>query len=137
MTERPLSGFSRGNRSNEGGEEKEKPFRIQKKRLGEVKFVHENGEFGFIEAEDFREDVFFHKTSWESDRNLLPQPEMYVEFELDDDQFEEKQKLRAKVVRPTQRPSGRKLKASDATFEFTFHHPKARRKRPTWRDGSE
>jgi len=132
VADRPLSAFTRNDGRDE--DEKEKPFRIQKKRLGEIKFMQENGEFGFIRAEDFREDVFFHKMAWESDENWTPQVEMFVEFELDDDHYEVNQKLRAKVVRPTDRPAGRKLKASDATFEFTFHHPKARRKRPTWRD---
>ena len=142
MSNRPLSGFYSGDRNqrkrddgkNDDGEQKEKPFRIQKKRLGEIKFMKEDGEYGFIEAEDYREDVFFHKMAWESEKNLIPQAEMYVEFELDDDHHEENQKLRAKVVRPTDRPAGRKLKASDAEFKFTFHHPKARRKRPTWRE---
>lgn len=137
MSERPLSRFSNQGRSDESKakpSEAEKPFRIQKKRLGEIKFIKEDGEFGFIQSEDFREDVFFHKMAWQSETRLLPQVEMYVEFELDDDHFEENKKLRAKVVRPTDRPAGRKLKASDADFEFTFHHPRARRKRPTWRD---
>ncbi|SMP56877.1 Cold shock protein, CspA family [Neorhodopirellula lusitana] len=143
MSHSPLSGFSSNNRDDrkpnddrrgKDGEAKEKPFRIQKKRLGEIKFMKEDGEFGFIQAEDFREDVFFHKMAWDSENNLTPRPEMYVEFELDDDHYEENKKLRAKVVRPTGRPAGRTLKASDAPFEFTYHHPKARRKRPTWRD---
>lgn len=96
--------------------------------------MREDGEFGFIRAEDFREDVFFHRFAWESEKNLVPQVEMYVEFELDDDHYEETKKLRAKVVRPTDRPAGRKLKASDSPYEIVFHHPRARRKRPSWRE---
>ncbi|TWT75155.1 cold shock domain-containing protein [Allorhodopirellula solitaria] len=137
MSERPLSGFSsRGRSRDEDDEEKKKPFRIQKKRLGEIKYIRDDGEFGFIQAEDFREDVFFHKMSWDGDPRIVPQNEMYVEFELDDDHYEATQKLRAKVVRPTHRPSGRKLKASDSPYEIVFHHPRARRKRPTWREDS-
>ncbi|TWU19895.1 Cold-shock DNA-binding domain protein [Allorhodopirellula heiligendammensis] len=139
VSDRPLSGFSSQGRSRDGDDEvKKKPFRIQKKRLGEIKYIRDDGEFGFIRAEDFREDVFFHKMAWESDPRIVAQNEMYVEFELDDDHYEETKKLRAKVVRPTHRPAGRKLKASDSPYEIVFHHPRARRKRPTWRgDESE
>jgi cold shock CspA family protein len=154
VSERPLSGFipsgaSKWPRSSqsakssfgkatrakpEDDEEKEKPFRIQKRRLGEIKYIRDDGEFGFIQAEDFREDVFFHKMAWDSDPRIVPQNEMYVEFELDDEHYEATKKLRAKIVRPTHRPAGRKLKASDSPYEIVFHHPRARRKRPTWRD---
>lgn len=122
-------------------EEVKKPFRIQRRRLGSVKFVREDGEFGFITAEDFREDVFFHRRDWDgqvtqgnSTRTIEPQVEMWVEFELDDEHFATEKKLRAKYVRPTQRPEGRKLSGRDATFQITTHHPNARKKRPTWRE---
>ncbi|MFK8115400.1 MAG: cold shock domain-containing protein, partial [Rubripirellula sp.] len=59
--------------------------------------------------------------------------ELWVEFELDEEHLEENQRLRASVVRPTTRPSGRKLSGRDATFRIVTHHDNARRKRPTWR----
>ena len=61
----------------------------------------------------------------------------YRAGELDDDQFEEDKRLRAKVVRPTTRPIGRKLSGRDATFQIITHHPKARRRRPSWRGKEE
>lgn len=48
-------------------EDRPKRVRITRKRLGKVRFVEASGEYGFIEAEDFREDVFFHHSSFESD----------------------------------------------------------------------
>ena len=63
----------------------------------------------------------------------MTRPVSGVEFELDDEQFEEEKRLRAKVVRPTTRPIGRKLSGRDATFQIITHHPKARRRRPSWR----
>ncbi len=57
----------------------------------------------------------------------------FVEFEIDDEMFEAEQRLRAKVVRLTRRPMGKKLSGRDATFKIVTHHPKARRKRPDWR----
>ena len=149
-------------------DEQPKKFRIARKRLGTIRFVDPKGEYGFIEAEDFREDVFFHNSAWDpatgSGDQAANQPSFgagnqggagranahtqniskkldaeelvrkHVEFELDDDLFETEQRLRAKVVRPTRRPMGRKLSGRDATFKVVTHHPKARRKRPDWRN---
>jgi len=112
----------------------EKPFRIQKRRLGRIKVIKPEGEYGFIDSDDFREDVFFHFKAWEAYNGETFDIDSYVEFELDDDQFDEKKRLRAKVFRPTDRPDGKKLSARDATFDLVYHHPKARRRRPTWRD---
>lgn len=117
-----------------------KPFRVQRRRLGRIRFVHPEGQYGFIEAEDFRDDVFFHRRDWsaqsenrQSSSAELPEIGTWVEFELDDEHFAVEKKLRAKVVRPTDRPSGRKLSGRDATFQITTHHPRARRRRPDWR----
>lgn len=102
--------------------------------------IQPDGQFGFIDAEDFRDDVFFHRDHWDGrvTRNgrqttIHPEIGMWVEFELDDVRFEEEKRLRAKVVRPTDRPIGRKLSGRDATFKIVTHHPNAKRKRPTWR----
>ncbi len=122
-------------------EPQKKPFRIQRRRLGSIKFVREDGEYGFIEAEDFRDDVFFHRRDWQGETSaghgntvIEPAVDMWVEFELDDEHFATEKKLRAKLVRPTNRPEGRKLSGRDATFEIPRHHPNARKKRPSWRE---
>ncbi|MBL6724134.1 MAG: cold shock domain-containing protein [Rubripirellula sp.] len=121
-----------------------KKFRIQRRRLGKVKFLAEKGDYGFITAEDYKEDVFFHMSTWKPDSATLGESSaveliegLWVEFELDDDQFEEDKRLRAKIVRPTMRPIGRKLSGRDATFQIITHHPKARKRRPSWRDTQE
>jgi hypothetical protein len=144
-------------------DEPPKKFRITRKRLGTIRFIDPKGEFGFIEAEDFRDDVFFHHSvvqhptdnragplSGQASQQDEPGPygrrpqrpvklnaeEMvtkHVEFEIDDELFETEQRLRATVVRPTRRPMGKKLSGRDATFKIVTHHPKARRKRPDWR----
>lgn len=111
-----------------------KPFRIQKKRLGRIKFIRPDGEFGFIDSDDFREDVFFHWRSWESPQGAGFDHDQYIEFELDDDHFDATGQLRAKVVRPTERPDGKRLTARDATFEIVQHHPRAKRRKPAWRN---
>jgi len=128
----------------DGQPEPKKKFRIQRRRLGQIKFVAEKGDYGFITAEDYRDDVFFHMSTWQPN---TPEEEqsteteliegLWVEFELDDDQFDEDKRLRAKVVRPTTRPIGRKLSGRDATFQIITHHPKAKRRRPSWRGQQE
>ena len=107
---------------------------MPKKRIGRIRFVREDGAFGFILAEDFREDVFFHRSSWEGPPGSGPVAEMLIEFELDEDHLAAEKRLRATVVRPTDRPDGMKLDARDTPHLLNKHHPKARRKRPTWRD---
>ena len=128
MKPSPLS-----NRSPEQEKPPAAPFRIQRKRLGRIKTVKPEKEFGFIDSDDFREDVFFHFKAWDAPNGELFYDDSYVEFEIDEEHFEKTKKLRAKVFRPTDRPDGRKLTARDATFEIVHHHPRARRKRPTWR----
>lgn len=121
-------------------DEVKKRFRIQRQRMGKITFIKDDGSFGFIKAEDFRDDVFFHFQDWDGTVmkegrpfKLAPEIDMNVEFELDDEHFESEKRLRAKSVRPTNRPTGRKLSGRDATFKIVTHHPKARKKRPTWR----
>lgn len=124
----------------DGTPEPKKKFRIQRRRLGKIKFIAEQGDYGFITAEDYRDDVFFHSSNWKPDTTQHAEADelelaegLWVEFELDDEQFEEDKRLRAKVVRPTTRPIGRKLSGRDATFQIILHHPNSRKRRPSWR----
>ncbi len=121
---------------NRNTDKSEKKFYIQRNRLGVVKFVRPEGDFGFIEAEDFREDVFFHKSVWTGQLRggpCDPQAGQFVEFELDDEYLEREKKLRAKAVRLTNRPMGRRMTMRDTPHLANAHHPNARRKRPVWR----
>lgn len=53
------------NKPQPADEERPKKFRITRKRLGTIRFIDPKGEYGFIEAEDFRDDVFFHHSVWD------------------------------------------------------------------------
>lgn len=111
-------------------------FRIQRRRLGVIKYLRADGHFGFIEAEDFREDVFFHKSVWEPSegvRGREPLVGTSVEFELDEAYRASENKLRATVVRLTNRPMAKRLSVRDTPHLINPRHPKARRKRPSWR----
>lgn len=118
----------------------DKPFYIQRRRLGVIKFVRPDGEFGFIDAEDFREDVFFHKSVWQGEVRGVPRAPLagaFVEYELDEEYREKEKKLRAKIVTLTNRPMGKRLSARDTPHLVNSRHPKARRKRPTWRGAAK
>ena len=99
-----------------------KRFRIQRRRLGKIMHSHEDGSFGFIDGEDFRDDVFFHIDSWNGtvtedgvSRKLDPELGLWVEFELADDHLAAEGRLRAKVVRPTNRPDHQRQRRPPAT----------------------
>ncbi|WP_246105926.1 cold shock domain-containing protein [Rosistilla ulvae] len=106
---------------------------IQRKRVGEIRNIDPVKNFGFISGEDFRGDVFFHMSVWESDRNMLPEIGMVVEFEINQEHLRENDSLRATVVRQTNRPYTKQLdlKADDSLT--VKHHPNARKRKPVWR----
>ncbi|MEZ6086432.1 MAG: cold shock domain-containing protein [Pirellulaceae bacterium] len=106
---------------------------IQRKRLGEVRHIDTVKNFGFIRAEDFRDDVFFHMSVWETDRDMPPEVGMVVEFEIDRKHLKEKQQLRATVVRRTNRPYTKQLDLKQDERLNIKHHPKARKRKPSWR----
>jgi cold shock CspA family protein len=109
------------------------PIPIQRRRLGWIKAVFPDRGFGFIEAEDFQGDVFFQFRVWDGGTKPIPDEGRVVEFEIDDLLMKEDKKLRAIVVRPTDRPMGRVLTPRDAPHLNARHHPRARRRKPTWR----
>lgn len=111
------------------------PFILEKKRLGRVRQVDPIKNFGFIEAEDYREDVFFHFAQWESSgpRDQGPRMGQVVEFIIDELHRRESGKLRATLVRATTRPLEFKLEAKAAPELMAKHHPKARKRKPSWR----
>lgn len=115
--------------------ENQEPFIVPRRRLGRIRHMDERGKFGFIEAEDYREDVFFHVTKWEpvGPRDTGPRKGQFVEFELDELYRRAEGKLRALIVRSTSRPDGDRLRGKTDPHLQVQHHPKARQKRPEWR----
>ena len=115
------------------------PFVLQRRRLGRIRHIDPQGKFGFIEAEDYRQDVFFHITKWEAagPRDAAPRKGQFVEFEIDELYRRAEGKLRALVVRGTRRPDGDRLRAKNDPHLQVQHHPKARQKKPAWRRKAE
>ncbi len=103
-------------------------------RVGMVVKVIPEKKIGFIRAEDLREDVFYHYSKVEQVGTLDLQEGDEVEFEIDELDKIEKRQLRATMVRRSVRPLTMRLQPSDAPEFNAHHHPKARKRRPTWRN---
>lgn len=106
-------------------------------RVGIVVKVIPDKKIGFIRSDDLRDDVFFHFSKVEKIGTLDLQDGDEVEFEIDELKKIEKEPLRATMVRRSVRPLAMKLRPSDAPSYRAQHHPKARKRRPTWRGKEE
>jgi cold shock CspA family protein len=103
-------------------------------RIGRVVRVYPEKKFGFIQADNLREDIFFHFSAladgiradhWESGQE--------VEFEIDELKRMEGEQLRATLVRLSDRPQEVKINEGGLSSFNHKHHPKARQRKPTWR----
>ncbi len=106
-------------------------------RIGVVVKVIPDKKIGFIRSADLREDVFFHFSKVEKVGTLDLQEGDEVEYNIDELCKIEKQKLQATLVRRSVRPLSMRLKPSDAPELKAHHHPKARKRRPSWRAKEE
>lgn len=103
-------------------------------RIGVVVKVIADKKIGFIRSEDLREDVFFHfsKVTAAEARPLEEGEE--VEYEIDELQrIKKSDRFQATVVRRSVRPLSVKINPSDAPKLRAKHHPKALKRRPSWR----
>lgn len=115
-----------------------KPFDIQRRRVGVIRYFDTEKKYGFVDAEDFREDVFFHMRDYEAaEGHDRPFVGLAVEFEVDEEHRRAEQKLRAKIIRPTRRPISRRLVPNDAPSLNPQHHPRSRQRKPAWRKKGE
>ncbi len=106
-------------------------------RVGVVVKTIPEKKIGFIRSEDLRDDVFFHFSKVEKIGTLDLQEGEDVEYEVDELHRIENEPLRATLVRRSIRPLSMRLKPSDAPELKAKHHPKARKRRPSWRDKQE
>ncbi len=106
-------------------------------RVGEVVKVLPEKKVGFIRSEDLDEDVFFHFSKVQKVGTLDLREGDEVEYEIDELHHIEKIRLQATMVRRSVRPLTMRLAPNDAPDLKAHHHPKARRRRPTWRAKEE
>jgi cold shock CspA family protein len=102
-------------------------------RVGKVVKVIPEKKIGFIRSGGLREDVFFHFSRVEKVGSAELKEDEEVEFEIDELARIEKERLQATLVRRSLRPLEMRLKPSDNPNFKAQHHPRARKRRPSWR----
>lgn len=102
-------------------------------RIGQIITLIPDRKFGFIRTEHFRDDVFFHFSTLEGLNPQWLQIGQDVEFEIDELVRINKQKLEAILVREPSRPLSYKLEEEEQQEFRPAHHPKARRRKPSWK----
>jgi cold shock CspA family protein len=103
-------------------------------RIGQIITVIADRKFGFIRSEHFRDDVFFHFSTLENLNPKWLRIGQDVEFEIDELLRINKQKLEATIVREPSRPLAFKLDEEMIEGLRPSHHPKARRRKPGWKE---
>ncbi len=107
-------------------------------RIGRVVRVYPEKKFGFIQADNLREDIFFHFSALASGvRADHWEPGQEVEFEIDELKRMEGEQLRATLVRVSSRPQEVKIQEGGLNTYSHKHHPRARQRKPTWRSKSD
>lgn len=105
-------------------------------RIGQIITLVADRKFGFIRSEHFREDVFFHFTTLQGLNPKRLRIGQDVEFEIDELLRINKQKLEAILVQEPTKPLSHTLQEETVPGFKAAHHPKARRKKPSWKRGS-
>ncbi|MCR9292438.1 MAG: cold shock domain-containing protein [bacterium] len=106
-------------------------------RVGKVVKVIPEKKIGFIRSGGLREDVFFHFSRVEKVGTLDLREDDEVEFEIDELARIENERLQATRVRRSTRPLEMRLRSSDNPKLKAKHHPRARKRRPSWRGKPE
>lgn len=102
-------------------------------RIGHIITIIEDRKFGFIRTEHFRDDVFFHFSTLKDLNAKRLRIGQEVEFEIDELLRLNKQKLEAVIVQEASQPLSHRLEEEFVQEFRAAHHPKARRRKPTWK----
>jgi cold shock CspA family protein len=105
-------------------------------RIGQIVKVVTDRKFGFIRSEHFREDVFFHFSSLTNINPKWIRIGQDVEFEIDELLRINQQKLEATIVQEPRKPLSFRLEEETIDQFNPTHHPKARRRKPIWKERS-
>ena len=103
-------------------------------RIGQIVKVVTDRKFGFIRSEHFREDVFFHFSSLKNINPKWIRIGQDVEFEIDELMRINQERLEATLVQEPRRPLSVRLEEEMIDQFNPAHHPKARRRKPIWKE---
>ena len=104
-------------------------------RIGHIIKLIPDRKFGFIKTEHFRDDVFFHYSVLGGGlQGRLLEENLEVEFEINEILRLDEQKLEATIVQIPARPLSKTLNEKLIKTMQASHHPRARQRKPTWRD---
>jgi cold shock CspA family protein len=106
-------------------------------RVGTIVKLVEDRKFGFIRTEHFREDVFFHQSTLKGLVFRRLRVGLEVEFEINEILRLDEQKLEATLVQAASRPLSKSLTEQPMREMLASHHPRARQRKPTWREKKE
>ncbi len=107
-------------------------------RVGIVVKILYDKKFGFIRAENLRNDVLFRfSVVAEEEKPHWWEVGQEVEFDLDELKRMEFKDLEAAKVQRARRPISHKLNEFELPGMTAAHHPKARRRKPLWRKEDE
>jgi len=105
-------------------------------RVGEVVKLAYDRNYGFIRADNFRDDIFFHFSTVvgsNPERWFLGQE---VEFDLNEVRRLELGELKAEKEQVASRTLSHKLDETQQVGMTPVHHPRAKRRKPLWREKS-
>lgn len=106
-------------------------------RVGHIIKLIPERKFGFIKTDHFRDDVFFHFSALRGGlQGRLLEENQEVEFEINEILRLDEQKLEATIVQTPARPLSKTLDEKSIRELQASHHPRARQRKPTWREKS-
>lgn len=106
-------------------------------RVGHIIKIFPDRKFGFIKTDHFRDDVFFHYSALRGGlQGRFLEENQEVEFEINEILRLDEQKLEATIVQIPSRPLSKTLDEKSIKQMQASHHPRARQRKPTWREKS-
>ncbi len=106
-------------------------------RVGHIIKIFPDRKFGFIKTDHFRDDVFFHYSALRGGlQGRFLEENQEVEFEINEILRLDEQKLEAIIVQTPARPLSKTLDEKSIKQMQATHHPRARQRKPTWREKS-
>jgi cold shock CspA family protein len=103
-------------------------------RVGIITKLIPERKFGFIKTDHFRDDVFFHYSVLKQLPSKYLEEGQEVEFEINEILRLDDNRLEATLVQAASRPLSKALDEKTIPSLQASHHPRARQRKPIWRE---